>query len=123
MFSCCVAGPRGECAPKLIADPLAFLTKCREEYGDAVTLVLGGERVILIGDPDLAREVVDQARLFVKVRPFGPGSFSAEIKLKFLLFIHGLVFLYTSTACLSILRLPERDRVMRGRVKDTSQTS
>ena len=71
-----LAGPRGESAPQLIADPLAFLRNTQQRYGDLASLVLGGERVVLVSDPVATRQiVVDDAATWVKEgTAFFPGS-------------------------------------------------
>jgi hypothetical protein len=49
---------------------LAFIDSLLQQYGKTVGLKLGGEHVVLLGDPVLARQVlVDQADVFVKVLP------------------------------------------------------
>ena len=62
------AGPRGDVAVELLRDPLAFLEAAAARHGGAASLVLGGERVVLVSDPGLAQAVlIDQAADFVKV--------------------------------------------------------
>lgn len=53
---------------ELLRDPLAFLEAAAARHGGAASLVLGGERVVLVSDPGLAQAVlVDHAADFVKV--------------------------------------------------------
>lgn len=53
---------------ELLRDPLAFLEAAAARHGGAASLVLGGERVVLVSDPGLAQAVlIDQAADFVKV--------------------------------------------------------
>jgi cytochrome P450 len=50
-------------------DPLAFLTRLRDEHGDLVTFRVGGERMLLASHPDHVREIlVTQQRNFRKGR-------------------------------------------------------
>lgn len=57
-------------------DPLQFLRTMRARHGGLVTMVLGGERVVLISDPTVAQQVVvDDAHIWVKEgTAFFPGS-------------------------------------------------
>jgi hypothetical protein len=47
-------GPPGDQSLALLSDPLAFISRLRREYGPLVGLLLGGERVVLVADPDAA---------------------------------------------------------------------
>ena len=69
-------GPRGDAAIELGADPLAYIVRAQREHGDVVGLSLAGERCVLVGDPDVAADVlVHRAPLFVKEgTAFFPGS-------------------------------------------------
>ena len=61
------AGPTGDCALQLLQNPLQFLEQTTRQYGRVVGLVLGGERVVLVADPALARRVlIDDAAHFQK---------------------------------------------------------
>ena len=61
------AGPTGDCALQLLQNPLQFLEQTTRQYGRVVGLVLGGEHVILVADPALARRVlIDDAAHFQK---------------------------------------------------------
>lgn len=70
------AGPRGDAALQLLNDPLEFLRTTNAEYGDVVGLLLAGERVILVSNPSVAREIlIDKADIFIKAgTAFFPGS-------------------------------------------------
>lgn len=62
------AGPAGDAAPSMLADPLAFLQDVTAKHGSVVGLVLGGEYVVLVTDPTVAKDVlIDRATIFVKV--------------------------------------------------------
>ena len=51
-----------------LRSPLAFLDATVQQYGGAVGLKLGGEHVVLLADPVLARQVlIDLPEVFVKV--------------------------------------------------------
>jgi hypothetical protein len=53
----------------MLSDPLAFLEETTAVYGGVVGLVLGGEYVVLVSDPAVAKDVmIDSASVFVKVR-------------------------------------------------------
>jgi cytochrome P450 len=53
----------------MLSDPLAFLERMTATYGGVVGLVLGGEYVVLVSDPTVAKDVmVDRASVFMKVR-------------------------------------------------------
>ena len=53
----------------MLSDPLAFLEQTSATYGGVVGLVLGGEYVVLVSDPVVAKDVmIDSASVFVKVR-------------------------------------------------------
>jgi cytochrome P450 len=53
----------------MLSDPLAFLDQTSATYGSVVGLVLGGEYVVLVSDPAVAKDVmIDSASVFVKVR-------------------------------------------------------
>lgn len=61
------AGRTGEAAPELLADPLAFLCATYATHGDVATLVLGGERVVLVSDPETAHRItVEDADKWIK---------------------------------------------------------
>ena len=61
------AGPSGDCALQLLQNPLQFLEQTTRQYGRVVGLVLGGEHVVLVADPALARRVlIDDAAHFQK---------------------------------------------------------
>ena len=52
-----------------LRSPLAFIDSLVQQYSSTVGLKLGGEHVVLTGDPDISRQVlIDQADVFVKVR-------------------------------------------------------
>ncbi len=50
-------GPAGEQVAALLGGPLEFLQRTRAEHGDVVGLLLGGERVVLVADSQVARQV------------------------------------------------------------------
>ena len=51
-----------------LRSPLAFIDSLTQQYGPTVGLKLGGEHVVLTGDPVISRQVlIDQATVFVKV--------------------------------------------------------
>ena len=53
----------------MLSDPLAFLEQTSATYGGVAGLVLGGEYVVLVSDPAVAKDVmIDSASVFVKVR-------------------------------------------------------
>ena len=53
---------------EFLRSPLSYLDRLVQQYGGAVGLKLGGERVVLLADPALSRIVlIDQAKTFVKV--------------------------------------------------------
>ena len=55
-------------AVDFLRSPLAFIDSLTQQYGPTVGLKLGGEHVVLTGDPDMSRQVlIDQATVFVKV--------------------------------------------------------
>ena len=59
-------------AVELLRDPLAFLEAAAARHGGAASLVLGGERMVLVSDPGLAQAVlIDQAADFIKVGRLG----------------------------------------------------
>lgn len=61
-------GPPGDAAPSMLADPLAFLEQTTAVHGGVAGLVLGGEYVVLVSDPAVAKDVLmDRASIFVKV--------------------------------------------------------
>ncbi|KAK9830754.1 hypothetical protein WJX74_005464 [Apatococcus lobatus] len=70
------AGPSGDQALQLLADPLGYLDRITQQYGPVVGLVLGGEYVVVVADVAAARTVLqDQTGLFVKEgTAFLPGS-------------------------------------------------
>jgi len=50
-------GPPGDQSLGLLSDPLGFISRLRREHGPVVGLLLGGERVVLVADPDAAKQV------------------------------------------------------------------
>jgi hypothetical protein len=50
-------GPQGDVALRLLRDPLGFLEQAQAAHGDVVGLMLGGERVVLVADPEAAKWV------------------------------------------------------------------
>ncbi|HZL33946.1 MAG TPA: cytochrome P450 [Tepidisphaeraceae bacterium] len=58
----CPPGPRsrfpGEVMLRLRADVLGYLTRVCREFGDAVSLRAGGQRLYVFNDPDLIRDVL-----------------------------------------------------------------
>eukprot|EP00850_Spirogloea_muscicola_P006939 SM000034S12693 [mRNA] locus=s34:264668:269132:+ [translate_table: standard] len=61
-------GPGGDSAVALAGDPLGTLERLREKYGGAVGIKLAGEPVVVVSDPDLAKDIlVTKADIFVKV--------------------------------------------------------
>lgn len=50
-------GPPGDQSLGLLSDPLGTLSRLRREYGPLVGLLLGGERVVLVAEPDAAKQV------------------------------------------------------------------
>lgn len=55
----------------MLQDPLTFLESVTAQYGGVVGLVLGGQHVAVVTDPDIAKNVlIDQASLFAKARSF-----------------------------------------------------
>lgn len=50
-------GPSGDQVVSLLNGPLAFLNTTRQQYGSIVGLLLGGERVVLVSDPQAAKQV------------------------------------------------------------------
>lgn len=69
-------GPPGDAAPSMLADPLAFLERTTTVHGGVAGVVLGGEYVVLVSDPAVAKDVlIDRAAMFVKEgTAFFPGS-------------------------------------------------
>ena len=66
-----LAGPGTDVAVDFLRSPLAFIDSLTQQYGPTVGLKLGGEHVVLTGDPDISRQVlIDQATVFVKVSPW-----------------------------------------------------
>ena len=62
---------------EFLRSPLDFLDRVVQQYGGSVGLRLGGERVVLLADPALSRQVlIDLADTFGKVDPItrGPGA-------------------------------------------------
>lgn len=52
-----------------LQSPLTFIDSLTQQYGSTVGFKLGGEHVVLTGDPSMSRQVlIDQADVFVKVR-------------------------------------------------------
>lgn len=70
------AGPRGESGLLLASNPLEFLQSMFQAHGGLATVVIGGERVVLIGDPKIAKQIVeDEPQNWVKEgTAFFPGS-------------------------------------------------
>jgi hypothetical protein len=50
-------GPLGDASLGLLSDPLAFLRDTRAEYGGVAGMLLGGERIVVVSDPEAARQV------------------------------------------------------------------
>lgn len=50
-------GPPGDQAVTLLLDPLQFLERTTRQYGGTVGLLMGTERVVLVTDKQLARQV------------------------------------------------------------------
>jgi hypothetical protein len=50
-------GPPGDQSLSLLSDPLACISRLRREHGPLVGLLLGGERVVLVADPEAAKQV------------------------------------------------------------------
>lgn len=71
-----LTGPGGDCALRLLSDPLAFLTDVARDHGPVVGLTLAGSRVVLVSDPAAARDVLqDRSDTWVKSgTAFFPGS-------------------------------------------------
>ena len=69
-------GPAGDQALRLARDPLAFVAALAAEHGGgAVGFAAAGERVVLVSDPGLAREVLADSSVWVKKgTAFFPGS-------------------------------------------------
>ncbi|CAI6011832.1 unnamed protein product [Closterium sp. NIES-65] len=70
-------GPSDDSAVRLASDPLAFLDDVARDYpGGIATVRLVGEPVLVISNPELAREVlVTQSDVFIKAgTAFFPGS-------------------------------------------------
>jgi cytochrome P450 len=59
-----------------LKSPLQFLEAAQQRYGDLVSLVLGGERVVLVSGPEATRQVVvEDAEIWIKDgTAFFPGS-------------------------------------------------
>ena len=63
-----LAGPSTDVAVDFLRSPLAFIDSLTQHYGRTIGLKLGGEHVVLTGDPQVSRQVlIDQATVFVKV--------------------------------------------------------
>ncbi|PRW32625.1 cytochrome p450 isoform A [Chlorella sorokiniana] len=70
-------GPAGDVAVGMLQAPLPFLEELRRQHGTVVGLLLGGERVVLVAEPEAARAVlIDPGQpVFVKAgTAFFPGS-------------------------------------------------
>lgn len=52
------AGPQGDVALRLLANPLAFLDEMNRTYGQLVGILLGGEHVVLVSDPAAAEKIL-----------------------------------------------------------------
>ena len=66
--ACVFAGPSTDVAFEFLRSPLAFIDSLTQQYGPTIGLKLGGEHVVLTGDPEISRQVlIDQASVFVKV--------------------------------------------------------
>lgn len=50
-------GPPGDQSLSLLSNPLACISRLRREHGPLVGLLLGGERVVLVADPEAAKQV------------------------------------------------------------------
>lgn len=62
------AGPPGNAAVGMLADPLTFLEDTQHRYGKIAGLRLGPEAVVLISDRKAARQItVEQSASFAKV--------------------------------------------------------
>ena len=62
------SGPAGDVALEFIRNPLRFLDTTAAEYGGAAAFTLGGQRVVLITEPGLARDIlIGQSSSFQKV--------------------------------------------------------
>ncbi|KAK9903986.1 hypothetical protein WJX75_001915 [Coccomyxa subellipsoidea] len=70
------AGPSDDVVLDFLRSPLGFLDRVVQQYGGSVGLRLGGERVVLLTDPALSRQVlIDLAATFGKEgTAFFPGS-------------------------------------------------
>lgn len=61
-------GPVGDQAVGMLSGPLEFISRLRREHGPVVGMLLGGERVVLVSEPQAARQVLlEQPDVFVKV--------------------------------------------------------
>lgn len=69
-------GPTGEQGLQLAWEPLQFLRSTRGKYGGLATVIIGGERVVLVGDSAVAQVIVqEQHATWVKEgTAFFPGS-------------------------------------------------
>jgi hypothetical protein len=66
-------GPSGDQALTLVGDPLGFITAAQQQHGDVVGLLLGGERVVLVADPQAARQVGAAAAAARAIRSLAPA--------------------------------------------------
>lgn len=63
-----MAGPSDDVVLDFLRSPLGFLDRVVQQYGGSVGLRLGGERVVLLTNPALSRQVlIDLAATFGKV--------------------------------------------------------
>lgn len=69
-------GPTGEQGLQLAWEPLQFLRSTRGTYGRLATVILGGERVVLVGDSEVAKFIVqEEPEAWMKEgTAFFPGS-------------------------------------------------
>lgn len=74
------SGPPGDQSVGLLSDPLATIISLAQAHGPVVGLLLGGERVVLVSEPQAAREVlIERADVFVKEgTAFFPGACCRE---------------------------------------------
>jgi hypothetical protein len=69
-------GPTGEQGLQLALDPLRFLRSTSATHGGLATVIIGGERVVLVGDSDVAKAIVqEEPQVWIKEgTAFFPGS-------------------------------------------------
>jgi hypothetical protein len=69
------AGPSGDVALRLLANPLAFLEEVTQQHGSIVGMLLGGERVALVAEALAAEQVlITQSSAMAKVGAQGGGG-------------------------------------------------